>query len=193
MKYLIIGLGNIGPTYDLTRHNIGFQIVDQLAADHQVTFQLGRLALITSLRHKGRTIYLIKPTTYMNESGKAVQYWMGQLKIPLANTLTIVDDLALPVGKLRLRPKGSSAGHNGLHSIETSLKTQEYPRLRFGIGNNFSKGQQSNYVLGCFKAQELALIAEPIQQAAALILSFCTAGMTETMNRFNVEANASLS
>lgn len=187
MKYLIIGLGNIGHEYELTRHNIGFQVLDQLAAEQQVKFQIDRLALVTSFSYKGRSLYLIKPTTYMNLSGKAVQYWINKLKISIENTLTIVDDLALPFGKLRLRSQGSSAGHNGLKSMEMQLQTQAYPRLRFGIGNNFSKGQQANYVLARFQDQELSLLASPINQACEIIRSFCTLGITRTMEYSNTE------
>jgi peptidyl-tRNA hydrolase, PTH1 family len=187
MKYLLIGLGNIGPEYELTRHNIGFQVVDQLAAEHQAKFQIDRLAFVTSLNYKGRSIYLIKPTTYMNNSGKAVHYWITQLKIPIENSLTVVDDLALPFGKLRLRSQGSSAGHNGLKSIEAYLNTQAYPRLRFGIGDDFHKGKQADYVLARFKPQELDQLPTPIGQACEIILSFCTMGIEKTMERYNTE------
>lgn len=187
VKYLIIGLGNIGAEYDLTRHNIGFQIVDQLATEHQEKFQIDRLAFVTSFTYKGRSIYLIKPTTYMNNSGKAVHYWLTQLKIPIENSLTIVDDLALPFGKLRLRSQGSSAGHNGLKSLEVHLKTQAYPRLRFGIGNDFHRGQQAAYVLAPFKPQELNLLAAPIGRACEMVLSFCTVGIEKTMGRHNID------
>ncbi|MHB9147394.1 MAG: aminoacyl-tRNA hydrolase [Candidatus Amoebophilus sp.] len=189
MKYLIIGLGNIGHEYELTRHNIGFQVLDQLAAGHQIKFQIDRLALITSFSYKGRSLYLIKPTTYMNLSGKAAQYWINKLKIPIENTLTIVDDLALPFGKLRLRPQGSSAGHNGLKSLEEYLKTQAYPRLRFGIGNDFAKGQQANYVLARFSDQELSLLASPINHACEIIKSFSTLGITRTMEQCNADVS----
>ncbi|OJW68180.1 MAG: aminoacyl-tRNA hydrolase [Candidatus Amoebophilus sp. 36-38] len=185
MKYLIIGLGNMGPEYDLTRHNIGFQVVDQLAVDHQAKFEVDRLALLASFKYKGRSLYLIKPTTYMNQSGKAAQYWLTKLKIPIENSLTIVDDLALPFGKLRLRAQGSSAGHNGLKSMEMHVATQDYPRLRFGIGNDFSKGQQANYVLAPFSSQEQELLASPINQACEIILSFCTIGINRTMEKYN--------
>jgi PTH1 family peptidyl-tRNA hydrolase len=188
MKYLIIGLGNIGHEYELTRHNIGFQVVDQLAVAHRAKFQIDRLALFTSFTYKGRSLNFIKPTTYMNNSGKAVQYWLTKLKIPIENSLTIVDDLALPFAKLRLRAQGSSAGHNGLKSMELHLKTQHYPRLRFGIGNDFSKGQQANYVLSPFSSQELELLTTPLSQACEIILSFCTIGITKTMEQYNTDA-----
>lgn len=189
VKYLIIGLGNIGSEYELTRHNIGFQVVDQLAADYQAKFQIDRLAFVTSFNYKGRCIYLIKPTTYMNNSGKAVHYWLTQLKIPIENSLTIVDDLALPFGKLRLRTQGSSAGHNGLKSLEAYLKIQAYPRLRFGIGNDFHKGQQADFVLAPFKPQELDQLPIPIGQACEIILSFCTVGVAKTMEQYNADTS----
>jgi len=189
IKYLIIGLGNIGPAYELTRHNIGFQVVDQLAAEHQAKFQIDRLAFVTSLNYKGRSIYLIKPTTYMNNSGKAIQYWVNHLKIPIEHSLTVVDDLALPVGKLRLRSQGSSAGHNGLKSLEAYLHTQAYPRLRFGIGDDFHKGQQADYVLAPFKRQELEQLSTPIGQACQMILSFCTVGVAKTMEQYNADTS----
>lgn len=187
IKYLIIGLGNIGPTYELTRHNIGFQIVDQLATDYQANFQIDRLALVTSFNYKGKSVHLIKPTTYMNNSGKAAQYWINHLKIPIENSLTVVDELALPFGKLRLRSQGSNAGHNGLKSLEAYLKTQAYPRLRFGIGNDFAKGKQADYVLAPFKPQEIDRLAAPIEQACEMILSFCTMGIEKTMERYNAQ------
>lgn len=185
MKYLIIGLGNIGPEYALTRHNIGFQIVDQLAVEHQAKFQIDRLAFVASFTYKGRSIYLIKPTTYMNNSGKAVQYWINHLKISIEHSLVVVDDLALPFGKLRLRTQGSSAGHNGLKSLEAYLKTQAYPRLRFGIGNDFAKGQQANYVLEPFRTQELTLLHGLLKEACEVVISFCTIGSTKTMEVYN--------
>jgi PTH1 family peptidyl-tRNA hydrolase len=186
-KYLITGLGNIGPEYALTRHNIGFQVVDQLAADHQAKFQLDRLAWVTSFNYQGRSIHLIKPTTYMNNSGQAVHYWLTQLKISIENSLTVVDDIALPFGKLRLRPQGSSAGHHGLKSVEAYLKTQAYPRLRFGIGDNFHKGQQADYVLAPFKPEEMEQLAKPIEQACEVILSFSTVGIAKTMEQYNAD------
>jgi len=187
MKYLIIGLGNVGQEYDLTRHNIGFQVVDQLAEKHQASFQIDRFAFFTSFKYKGRSLYLIKPTTYMNQSGKAAEYWLNKLKIPVENSLTIVDDLALPFGKLRLRAQGSSAGHNGLKSMEMHLSTQGYPRLRFGIGNHFSKGQQADYVLSPFSAQEQESLANPVNQACEIILSCCTIGIHRAMEKYNSE------
>lgn len=185
MKYLIAGLGNIGPEYELTRHNIGFLVLDQLADMQKATFQVGRLAEKTEIRFKGRSLHLIKPTTYMNLSGKAVAYWMNELKIPKENVLIIVDDLALPFGSLRLRTKGSSAGHNGLKSLEQLLGGQDYSRLRFGIGNDFGKGQQVDFVLSNFSKEEFDKLPDIIKKANEMILSFCTAGASITMTQFN--------
>ena len=154
MKYLIAGLGSPGHEYELTRHNVGFLVLDRLADVHQVPFSTGRLVDKTELKYKGRQIHLIKPNTYMNLSGKAIAYWLQELKIPKENLLIIVDDLALPFGTLRLRTKGSSAGHNGLKNIELVLGGQDYARLRFGIGNAYAKGQQVDFVLSNFLPQE---------------------------------------
>jgi PTH1 family peptidyl-tRNA hydrolase len=185
MKYLIAGLGNIGPEYELTRHNIGFLVLDQLADQQNVTFSLDRLAEKAEFKHKGRSLHLIKPTTYMNLSGKAITYWLQELKIPKENLLVIVDDLALPFGSLRLRTKGSSAGHNGLKNIEALLPGQEYARLRFGIGNEFGKGQQVDYVLSNFSREELDQLPPIMQKANEMVLSFCTIGAAHTMSQFN--------
>jgi PTH1 family peptidyl-tRNA hydrolase len=185
MHYLIIGLGNIGPTYTLTRHNIGFQVLDYLAAQQGIEFQPERLAFFTSFKYRGKKLSLIKPTTYMNLSGKAVHYWLNKLKIPSQNILVVVDDLALPFGKLRIRNQGSDAGHNGLKSINQWLHSQAYPRLKFGIGNNFPQGQQANYVLAPFNSQEMAALSAPIKQSCEIIYSFCSLGIMQTMNRFN--------
>ena len=185
MKYLIAGLGNIGAEYELTRHNIGFLILDQLADKHQVDFKLGRLAEKSEFKYKGKTIHMIKPTTYMNLSGKALSYWMNELKIQKENTLTLVDDLALPFGSIRLRSKGSSAGHNGLKNIEQLLGGQDYPRLRFGIGNDYHKGQQADYVLSPFTQEEFDQLPVLIDKSIDVILSFCTLGVERTMNLYN--------
>lgn len=185
MKYLIAGLGNIGPEYELTRHNIGFLVLDQLADLHQANFEVSRLAEKAEFKYKGRTLHLIKPSTYMNLSGKAVAYWMNELKIPKENILVVVDDLALPFGSLRLRTKGSSAGHNGLKNIELLLGGQDYSRLRFGIGNEFGKGQQVDFVLSNFEQEEFQKLPEVIRKANEMILSFCTAGPALTMTQFN--------
>ncbi len=185
MKYLIAGLGNIGPEYALTRHNIGFMVLDRLAAQEGLKFDIGRLAYGAELKYKGRTIYLIKPTTYMNLSGKAINYWMKELKIPVENTLTITDDIALPFGKLRIRSKGSHGGHNGLRSIQEVLGSDQYARLRFGVGGDFPKGHQADYVLGEFPKDEIELIPERLDKCIDVLLSFCTLGIDKTMNNFN--------
>jgi peptidyl-tRNA hydrolase, PTH1 family len=185
VKYLIAGLGNIGPEYELTRHNIGFLVLDQLADAHKTDFTVDRLANKAEFRFKGRTIHLIKPNTYMNLSGKAVSYWMNDLNIPRENVLVVLDDVALPFGSLRLRTKGSSAGHNGLKSIELLLGGQDYSRLRFGIGNEYSKGQQADFVLSNFTQEEFAKLPELIKKANEMIVSFCTAGASLTMSQFN--------
>jgi peptidyl-tRNA hydrolase, PTH1 family len=185
MKYLIVGLGNIGQEYELTRHNIGFLVLDRLADLNKMDFTLQRLAEKTEIKYKGRQLHIIKPTTYMNLSGKAVAYWMQELKIPKENVLVIVDDLALPFGQLRLRPKGSAAGHNGLKNIELLLNTQEYPRLRFGIGNNFSKGEQIDFVLSRFEQVELGQLVGKMDTVIEAIYSFSTLGIDKTMGIFN--------
>lgn len=185
MKYLIAGLGNIGAEYELTRHNIGFLVLDQLADKHNATFESSRLADKAEFRHKGKIIHLIKPTTFMNLSGKAVAYWLQDLKIPKENLLVVLDDLALPFGSLRLRTKGSSAGHNGLKSIEALTGGQDYARLRFGIGNDYAKGQQADFVLSNFEKEEFDKLKGVIDKANEMILSFCTAGPAITMSTFN--------
>jgi peptidyl-tRNA hydrolase, PTH1 family len=185
MKYLIAGLGNIGPEYELTRHNIGFLTVDQLADEHNASFTSQRLADKTEFKFKGKTVHLIKPATYMNLSGKAIAYWLQELKIPKENLLVVVDDLALPYGSLRLRTKGSSAGHNGLKNIELVLGGQEYARLRFGIGNEFGKGQQVDFVLSNFSKEEFDAMPAFIKKANEMIMSFCLAGAAKTMSLFN--------
>jgi PTH1 family peptidyl-tRNA hydrolase len=182
MKYLVVGLGNIGPEYELTRHNIGFLILDRLADLQQADFSLERHAFKTEFKHKGRTIHLIKPTTYMNASGKAVQYWMQALSINKDNVLIIADDIALPFGKLRLRPKGSDAGHNGLKDIAATLGTQDYGRLRCGIGNDFSKGRQVEYVLGQFPKDQLEALVPLMDRAGDMVLSFCSRRIQATIN-----------
>ena len=185
MKYLIVGLGNIGPEYADTRHNIGFNIADVLVKELGGSFSNLRLAYYTEVSWKGRKLHVIKPTTFMNLSGKAVNYYMQQLNIPIENVLVIVDDLALPLGKLRLKMQGSSAGHNGLKSIEESCGGQGYPRLRFGIGDNFSKGRQIVYVLGRFDKDEEPELPALIDKSVALIQSFVTVGPALTMTAFN--------
>lgn len=185
MKYLIVGLGNIGPEYELTRHNVGFLTLDRLADYEGSSWESSRLAFTTEIKHKGRTLYLIKPTTYMNLSGKAMNYWMKELKIPKENTLVIVDDVALPFGKLRLRAKGSSAGHNGLKNIEELTGGQNYPRLRFGIGDDFPKGRQVDYVLGRWTQKEIDELPLFMDKAIDMIKAFCTVGIHMTMSQFN--------
>jgi peptidyl-tRNA hydrolase, PTH1 family len=185
MKYLIIGLGNMGAEYELTRHNIGFLVLDRLAEQQKIEFSLERYAEKTELKYKGRSLHLIKPTTYMNLSGKAMAYWMNELKVPKENVLVVVDDLALPFGTLRMRGKGSAAGHNGLKSIEELTGGQDYPRLRFGIGNSFGKGQQVDFVLSNFNKEELKELPFAMDKATEMILSFCTAGIANTMSQFN--------
>lgn len=185
MKYLIVGLGNIGPEYALTRHNVGFMVLDRLASKENLSFKLDKMASIAEFKYKSRTIILVKPTTYMNLSGKALQYWMTQFKIPIENTMVIVDDLALPFGKLRIKPKGSSAGHNGLKNIESVLGNDLYPRLKFGIGNDFAKGRQIDYVLGQFDKNDFAELPIKLDKAIDMILSFSTLGIERTMNFLN--------
>jgi PTH1 family peptidyl-tRNA hydrolase len=185
MKYLIVGLGNIGPEYELTRHNIGFLVADQLADKNNAAFKSDRLAFVADFKYKGRHIHIIKPTTFMNLSGKAVNYWMKELKVPQENIMVITDDLALPYGKLRLKPKGSNGGHNGLGNIQEILGSTEYPRLRFGVGSNFSKGRQVDYVLSNFTKDEFAELPLHIDKACEMVLSFCTNGIERTMNQFN--------
>ncbi|MFD1145275.1 aminoacyl-tRNA hydrolase [Larkinella insperata] len=185
MKFLITGLGNIGPEYMLTRHNAGFMVLDRLAAQHGFSFSLNRLAYTAEWRYKGKIIHLIKPTTYMNLSGRAVSSYLKQLNIPVENLLVITDDKDLPFGKLRLKPKGSPGGHNGLRNIDEVLGTQEYARLRFGIGNAFSKGRQVDFVLGQFPEEEMQELPQHLDRAGDAAISFCTSGLQHTMNFFN--------
>lgn len=187
MKYLICGLGNIGPEYAKTRHNIGFMVLDRLAAANAAFFQLSRHAFIADFTYKGRTLYLIKPTTYMNLSGKALNYWLKELNIPVENSLTITDDIALPFGKLRMRSKGSGGGHNGLGNIQEILGTDNYPRLRFGVGGDFAKGRQVDYVLGEFDSGDAAELPIFMDKAIEGILAFATIGMERAMNTVNTK------
>ncbi len=184
-KYLIVGLGNIGAEYSETRHNIGFKILDALARASNISFAPGRYADHTSYSLKGRQIHLIKPTTYMNLSGKAVNYWLQEEKIPLHHTLVIVDEIALPFGALRLKTKGSDGGHNGLKSINQVLGRQDYARLRFGIGNDYPKGMQVDYVLGEWSPEQKEALSPRIQLATEAIESFVLAGPQLTMTQFN--------
>jgi len=185
MKYLITGLGNIGPEYEDTRHNIGFMILDALAKASNVVFADKRYGSVAEMRLKNKQLVLLKPSTYMNLSGYAVRYWMQKENIPIENLLVVVDDLALPFGALRIKPKGGNAGHNGLTHIETTLGTQQYNRLRFGIGSEFSEGRQINYVLGAFTDDELKLLPERIELATDIIKTFCLAGVDNAMNQYN--------
>ncbi len=185
MKYLIAGLGNIGPEYELTRHNVGFLILDRLADQKGSSFKVDKLASISEVSHKGRALHLIKPTTYMNLSGKAVNFWLQHHKIAKENLLVVTDDIALPYGKIRLKPKGSAGGHNGLKNIEQMTGGQNYARLRFGVGDDFYKGNQVDYVLSPFSQKELDELVLNMDQAIDAILSFCTIGMERTMNQFN--------
>ena len=185
MKFLIAGLGNIGPEYEVTRHNIGFLTLDRLADNHKIDFSTQRLADKAELKYKGKQIHLIKPNTFMNLSGKAIAYWLQELKIPKENLLVVLDDIALPFGSLRLRAKGSSAGHNGLNNIELILGGQDYSRLRMGIGNNFSKGQQVDFVLSPFEKEEFETLPGVMDNAIEIIFSFCTIGVERTMNFYN--------
>lgn len=185
MKYLIVGLGNIGPEYAHTRHNIGFDIADELVKQLDGSFANVRLAYYSEVSWKGRKLHVIKPTTYMNLSGKAVNYYMKDLNIPIENVLVIVDDLALPLGKLRLKMQGSSAGHNGLKSIEALCGGQGYPRLRFGVGDDFPKGRQVDFVLAPFDKEEQPELPALIDKSVELIKSFVTIGPGLTMTNFN--------
>ena len=185
MKYLIAGLGNIGAEYSHTRHNIGFDILDEMADQNKLTFEDKRYGAVVNYRFKGRNYILLKPNTYVNLSGKAINYWLQKEKIPASKLLVVVDDLALPFGTLRIKPKGGDAGHNGLKSIQAVLGTTNYARLRFGIGSDFSKGQQVDYVLGKWEGDEKELLSEKMDSAIQIIKSFGTIGTTQTMNQFN--------
>ncbi|MCG8306977.1 MAG: aminoacyl-tRNA hydrolase [Cytophagales bacterium] len=184
MKFLIVGLGNVGAEYALTRHNIGFLIADHIAEQAATGFEVSRLAHIANFKYKAKNIYLAKPSTYMNLSGKAVNYWMQQLKVPIENTLIITDDIALPLEKIRMRAKGSSAGHNGLKNIEETIG-MNYPRLRIGIGNDFPRGGQVDYVLSRFTEEEFEILPKIIKNASEAARSFCAIGIERTMNFFN--------
>ena len=185
MKYLIVGLGNIGSEYEHTRHNIGFDTLDAFAEASNVFFENQRYGAIATCRLKGHSLLLLKPSTFMNLSGNAVRYWMQQEKIPLEQVLVVVDDLALPFGVLRLKGSGSDAGHNGLKNIQEVLGTQNYARLRFGIGNDFPKGHQVEHVLSHFPAEEQTLMPARLEKAGEIIKSFCLSGLQTTMNQFN--------
>lgn len=185
MKYLVVGLGNIGGEYDNTRHNIGFDVVDYLADQNEGKWKTDTLGDICEIKHKGRTLVLLKPSTYMNRSGKAVNYWMTKKKIVKENLLIIVDDLHLDLGKLRLRGKGSDGGHNGLKDIQQVLGGNNYPRLKFGIGNDFHSGQQVDFVLGKWTSEEKEKLQKTIKKAADATKSFATIGIKYTMEQYN--------
>ncbi|PLW94022.1 MAG: aminoacyl-tRNA hydrolase [Marinilabiliales bacterium] len=185
MKYLIVGLGNIGVEYANTRHNIGFVVADALNNDLKGSFTVERLASYSKVKFKGRTLVIIKPTTYMNLSGKSVKYWMDQEKIPLERTLVVLDDIALPLGTLRMKARGGDAGHNGLTDIILKLDTDGFPRLRIGIGDNFPKGYQADYVLGQWSRSEEKLMIPRVETAVEIIKSFVTLGIDRTMTAYN--------
>ena len=185
MKYLIVGLGNIGPEYQNTRHNIGFMILDAFAKASNITFTTQRYGDVAEMRLKNKQLILLKPSTYMNLSGNAVRYWLDKENISIDNLLVLVDDLALPYGAIRLKGKGSDAGHNGLKNIAELRKTQAYARLRFGIGNDFPKGCQVDYVLGHFTEEQEKAMPERLNVAVEAVKSFCLAGLSITMNQFN--------
>jgi PTH1 family peptidyl-tRNA hydrolase len=184
-SFLISGLGNIGSEYEGTRHNIGFDVVAALVAKHQGSFSIDRLAAFAEIKFKGKTLTCILPSTYMNLSGRAVKYWLDRKKIPLKRLLVVADDIALPLSRLRLRPSGSDAGHNGLKSVNAELQTDRYPRLRYGIGNDFPRGMQVEYVLGRWNPEELPLVKAKNEKAVLVIESFVTGGLERTMNDYN--------
>jgi len=185
VKFLIAGLGNPGDEYRHTRHNVGFEIADALAKDAGASFFPDRLADVCEYKHRGKLITIIKPTTFMNLSGKAVRYWLNKKDIPISNLLVLVDELSLDFGKIRIRSKGSAGGHNGLKDIEAQLLTAEYPRLRFGVGNNYPKGRQVEYVLGKWAADEEKQLPEKIKFAVEAATSFMAIGLERTMTIYN--------
>ncbi|MBK5272868.1 MAG: aminoacyl-tRNA hydrolase [Bacteroidia bacterium] len=185
MKFLIVGLGNVGDEYANTRHNIGFDIVQAFVQKHKGIFRVDRLAYVAEVKLKGRNFICICPTTFMNLSGKAVKYWMDKEKISLEKILVVVDDIALPLSRLRLKPGGSDAGHNGLKSLQEVLGTKEYPKLRFGIGNNYPRGHQSDFVLGKWEKEEEPLVKLKIEGAIIVIEHFALQGITSAMNTTN--------
>lgn len=185
MKFLLVGLGNPGVEYENTRHNVGFNVLEALAKKHEGSFSLHRGAHRASIRFRGKSVILIKPTTFMNLSGKSVNHWLQKEAVCPENLLIITDDLALPFGKLRLKASGSDGGHNGLKNIESTLQTSQYARLRFGIGGGFPKGQQSEYVLGAWSAEELEMLDARIARAVETCEAFCTLGVQLAMSQFN--------
>lgn len=185
MKFLIIGLGNVGNEYAHTRHNIGFDVVGALVQKHKGQFRVDRLAYVADIKIKGKQLVCVCPTTFMNLSGKAVKYWMDKEKVAKENIIVVVDDLALPLDKLRIKPSGSDAGHNGLKSIQELLATTDYPKLRFGIGSDFPKGMQSEFVLGKWKKEEEPIVKHKIDHAVNAIEQFVLQGLTAAMNEVN--------
>ncbi len=192
MKYLIVGLGNIGEGYKDTRHNVGFIVLDAMALASNISFNDSRYGAVCRMKYKGRDLILLKPSTFMNLSGNAVNYWLRKEKIPVENMLVIVDDLALPLGSIRLRPKGSDGGHNGLAHISHTLSTSEYSRIRIGIGNGFRKGSQIDFVLGTWDPEEKRIMEERIPIVIEMIKSFAFAGTELTMTAFNKAGKAPL-
>jgi len=184
-KFLVVGLGNIGDTYENTRHNIGFKILDALAKDQDFSFENAKLGAIATFKPKGKTVLCLKPSTYMNLSGKAIKYWMDKEKIPLENILVITDDINLPFGTIRLKTKGSDGGHNGLKDTQNVLQTTKYNRFRFGVGADFGKGRQVDYVLGEWNEDETNALSERLEKSSEIICSFVFGGMQNTMNQFN--------
>lgn len=185
MKYLIVGLGNIGNEYHNTRHNIGFRILDALAEASNITFSTQRYGDVANMRLKNQSLVLLKPSTYMNLSGDAVRYWMTKENIPIENILVVVDDLALPFGSIRMKGKGSDAGHNGLKNITSVLKSDAFPRIRFGLGNDYPQGRQVEYVLGRFTPEQEKLMPERLEKAIDAIKAFCLSGLSFAMTNYN--------
>lgn len=185
MKYLVVGLGNIGAEYAETRHNIGFKVLDALAESSNTSFISSRYGDVAEMKVRGNQVTLLKPSTFMNLSGKAVRYWMQELKVDQKNLLVVVDDIALPFGELRMKPKGSAGGHNGLKNIAELLQTEDYARIRFGIGGDFARGHQVDYVLGTWTDEEKAKMPDRLKVFSDAIISFINVGMERTMNTFN--------
>ncbi|WP_420604329.1 aminoacyl-tRNA hydrolase [Flagellimonas sp.] len=184
-KFLIVGLGNIGLEYAETRHNIGFKILDFLAEEENFVFESAKLGTVATFKYRGKSILCLKPSTYMNLSGKAVRYWMEKEKIPLENILIVTDDINLPFGTIRVKTKGSDGGHNGLKDVQNTLQTSKYNRFRFGVGSEFSKGKQVDYVLGKWNEDEASALPERLKKSADLVRSFVFSGTKNTMNQFN--------
>ena len=185
MKYLIAGLGNMHPEYDDTRHNIGFDVLDVMAEEAGIPWKLSHLGALAELKFRGRKLILLKPSTFMNRSGKSVKYWMDREKIPIDRLMVVADDIHLPYGTIRIRPKGSDGGHNGLRDVQNHLNTTNYPRMKLGIGNAFYPGQQSDYVLGKWSADERQLMPDILQKAGDGIRAFTISGIEQAMTRYN--------